>query len=212
MTPPAERPRALSFRLLAITPSANEAAISAAVSAARAGGARIAILLREPRLPQPQLLAAARALVRECRGTGATILIHGSPAIAIEAGADGVHLPDREHDIPLLRDSLPPGMLIGVSRHSAAAVQAERAASYVTVSPVFAVPGKAPPLGVAGLARACAGARVPTVALGGITAVNAAGCIAAGASAVAVMRAVWDGNAADNVLRLLGALPPQPGE
>ncbi len=84
--------------------------------------------------------------------------------------------------------------LIGLSVHSAGeAVDADPEADYVTLSPIFpsaSKPGYGPQLGLAGLADAVAGARVPIVALGGIGADNLAGCLAAGAAAVAVMGAV----------------------
>lgn len=206
MTPPGQRLRFLPFQLLAITPSLHAGLVADVTAATAAGAARVAILLRDRTAAPATLAGCAAQLLPICRRHGSLLLILDSLAIARTVGADGVHLPDAEHDVRRLRESLPPGMLIGVSRHSAAAVQAEQAASYVTFSPVFSVPGKAPPAGTDALARACAGAPVPVVALGGITAGNAAGCIAAGASAVAAMRAVWDGDAAGNVLRLLGAL------
>jgi len=63
-------------------------------------------------------------------------------------------------------------------------------ADYVTVSPVFLTvskPGYGPALGTDGLARIVARVAGPVIALGGVTAANAASCRAAGAQGVAVM-------------------------
>jgi thiamine-phosphate pyrophosphorylase len=63
-------------------------------------------------------------------------------------------------------------------------------ADYVTISPIFLTdskPGYGPALGLDGLRAAVAAAPGPVVALAGIGATNAAACVAAGASGVAVM-------------------------
>jgi thiamine-phosphate pyrophosphorylase len=64
-------------------------------------------------------------------------------------------------------------------------------ADAAVLSPIFSSPGKGAPLGVEALAaaRAAVGARVQLVALGGVTAASAAACFAAGADAVAAIRA-----------------------
>ncbi len=61
------------------------------------------------------------------------------------------------------------------------------------MSPIFgsiSKPGYGPVLGIQGLADAVAGASVPIVALGGVSADNLAKCFTAGAAAAAVMGAV----------------------
>src|SRR5262249_27456156 len=85
-----------------------------------------------------------------------------------------------------------PGVLIGASAHCAeeAAALLLAGADYVTVSPVFLTaskPGYGPALGLDGLASIVARAPGPVVALGGITAQNAALCLSAGARGVAMM-------------------------
>jgi thiamine-phosphate pyrophosphorylase len=60
---------------------------------------------------------------------------------------------------------------------------------------VWATPSKADaaaPIGLDGLADVCLAVSVPVVAIGGVDASNAAECIHAGASGVAVIRAVSD--------------------
>ena len=61
--------------------------------------------------------------------------------------------------------------------------------------PVWATPSKPdadPPIGIDGLQEVCAAVSTPVIAIGGIDASNAADCIRAGASGVAVIRAARD--------------------
>jgi thiamine-phosphate pyrophosphorylase len=81
-------------------------------------------------------------------------------------------------------------------------------ADYVTVSPVFLTaskPGYGPALGLDGLAHIVERVAGPVIALGGVTAANAASCRAAGAHGIAVMgevmRAADPRAAVDAILR-----------
>jgi thiamine-phosphate pyrophosphorylase len=190
----------LPFRLLALGDRAQ--ATPAAVGALLAGGfgdgsaegsCEIAVLLREPGIAQEDLLAWAREILPVCRSAGALLLVHGDAEGALGVGADGVHLPERG-DVAAARALLGPAALVGASRHDLAGIRAaaEAGASYATLSPVFAVPGKGPPLGLAALADLCGSAPIPIVALGGITPALAPACLRAGAYAIAAIRAAWD--------------------
>ena len=67
---------------------------------------------------------------------------------------------------------------------------AKAGADYVTISPIFPTqskPGYGPPLSLEGLAKAANLAKIPVIALGGVTAANANSCRRAGAAGVAVM-------------------------
>ena len=177
--------------------------------AAFAGGCRW-FSLREKDLPPLERRDLLAALVGLGRRFGAAVMAHQDVEAAAAAGAAGVHLPSGG-DPQAARARLP-GALIGASAHSAAEAASLLAAGadYVTVSPVFLTvskPGYGPALGLDGLAAIIAKAGGPIVALGGITAANAALCRAAGAYGVAVMGEVM--RAADPqivVERILGAL------
>ena len=85
--------------------------------------------------------------------------------------------------------------LVGASCHSPeAAARAEReGADYIFFGPVFATPSKAAfgaPQGAARLAEVCRAVRIPVLAIGGITAKNAAACLEAGRSGIAAIRSV----------------------
>jgi thiamine-phosphate pyrophosphorylase len=83
--------------------------------------------------------------------------------------------------------------LVGVSCHSlGAAVQAAAdGADYVFFGPVFATPSKqayGAPQGLHALERVCRAVAVPVLAIGGMTAENAAACFRAGAAGIAAIR------------------------
>jgi thiamine-phosphate pyrophosphorylase len=146
--------------------------------------------LREKDLPAAELRALLAQLVALGQRFGAIIMAHQDVEAVAATGAGGVHLPT-SGDPRAVRARLP-GALIGASAHSApeAAALMEGGADYVTASPVFLTaskPGYGPALGLDGLTAVVAEAKGPVVALGGISADNAAQCIAAGARGVAVM-------------------------
>ncbi len=157
--------------------------------AAFTGGCRW-FSLREKDLPPAERRALLGALVVLGQRWGAIITVHDDIDAAAMADAGGVHLPSGGS--PAAARLRLPGALIGASAHSAEEASAllSAGADYVTVSPVFLTvskPGYGPALGTDGLARIVARVAGPVIALGGVTAANAASCRAAGAQGVAVM-------------------------
>jgi thiamine-phosphate pyrophosphorylase len=206
----------LPARLLVITDrKAATRPLEEMVAAALRGGCRW-LSLREKDLGSPERLVLFERIVALARPFGATVGVHGDIEVAAATGS-GVHLPAGSSP-EQARARLGKGALIGLSVHSlreAAAV--DPATDYVTLSPIFASiskPGYGPALGVQALADAAAQARVPIVALGGVSVDNVAQCLAAGAAAVAVMGAVMaavDPEAATAALvRALGAAAVAP--
>jgi thiamine-phosphate pyrophosphorylase len=121
---------------------------------------------------------------------GAVVTAHEDIEAVVSVGADGVHLPSGGS--PAAARARLPTALIGASSHSAdeAAALLRAGADYVTVSPIFLTASKlgyGPALGLEGLAYIVAQVPGPVVALGGITAQNAALCLSSGAQGVAVM-------------------------
>ncbi len=125
------------------------------------------------------------------RKLGATFVVNDDVEAALELRADGVHLGQADPGAETVRRH---GLLLG---RSAATYEEALAADadYLGVGPIWETPSKvdaAAPLGLEELARICAALSVPVVAIGGIDLANAASCIAAGASGVAVIRAAGD--------------------
>ena len=154
-----------------------------------AGGCRW-FSLREKDLLPAERYALLRALVVLGRRWGATVTVHEDIDAAVMAGAAGVHLPSGGN--PEAVRSRLPDALIGASAHSAEEASAllHAGADYVTISPVFLTdskPGYGPAVVLDGLADIVVQTPGPVIALGGISAENAALCRSAGAWGVAVM-------------------------
>ena len=169
------------------------------------------IQLREKDLDGRRLLEMAEAAM--VRGGTSKILINDRLDVALAAGAAGVHLGGESvpvADVAAFRQAgrAPAGFLIGRSCHSLADVNAaERdGADYVFFGPVFSTPSKAwfgPPQGAGALAAVCRAARVPVVAIGGITLDNAGACLATGAAGVAAIRLFQESEDLQAVVRKL---------
>jgi thiamine-phosphate pyrophosphorylase len=179
--------------------------------AAFTGGCRW-FSLREKDLPVAERRDLLARLVALGRRFGATVTAHDDIDAVIATGADGVHLPGGG-DPTAARARLPRG-LIGVSAHSPteAATLLKAGADYVTLSPIFVTeskPGYGPALGLEALRAATEATAGPVIALGGIDESNAAECIAAGGSGIAVMgeimRSADPGAAVRELLRAIAA-------
>ena len=112
---------------------------------------------------------------------------------ALMLGADGVHLGRDDEGTAQAKEH---GLMLGLSAASVEeARQADGVCDYIGAGPIWQTPSKPdadPPIGVEGLREICAEVATPVVAIGGIDQTNAADCIRAGASGVAVIRAARD--------------------
>ncbi len=174
-------------------------ALVSVVEKAVAGGVN-AVQLREKDLPPEKLLPLAMRL-REVTAGRALLLVNGSLEVALAARADGLHLPE---GAPIVQRPDRP-FLLGRSVHSReAAVRAwEECTDYLIAGPVYPT-GSHPNVASGGarliedVSRAVA---IPALGIGGITAERADEVITAGASGVAVMRAILEAPSAQAASR-----------
>ena len=158
-------------------------------------GRLAALQLRAKSLGARDMLALAVALRPLCVDARVPLFVNDRPDVAWLAAADGVHLGLDDLPLPHAR-RVAPGLQVGVSSHTTAEFAAALAtdADYIAVGPVFPTASKADAAPVVGLPTlralcAAAGSR-PVVAIGGVTAGNAAQIRAAGARAGAVIGAL----------------------
>jgi thiamine-phosphate pyrophosphorylase len=155
----------------------------------------VLIQVREKDLDGGPLLRLVHEVIEVARPAGARVFVNDRVDVALAAGADGVHLPERGLSIADARAAITAvgrELAIGCSRHSAAAVieAAQQGAELVQYGPIWATPGKDTPIGVEALKLDLAASRL--VAVGGIDGPARARMAAlAGAEAVAVIRAAW---------------------
>jgi len=162
-------------------------AFGAAVERAVAGcpDGSVLVQVREKDLdggPLLQLVRAAQPF--------APVMVNDRIDVALAADAHGVHLPEHGISIDDAR-ALAPSLMLGVSRHAA---PGDTGADLVQLGAIWPTPSKpgVTPLGEAALAWPHG--RATLVAVGGIDSPERARlAAAAGADAVAVIRAAWTG-------------------
>ena len=158
-------------------------------------GGVTAVQLREKDLSSAVLYTLAAELRRLTAHYGARFLINDRIDIAAAVGADGVHLGINSLPLTTARGVAGAAMIIGYSAHAVAeALQAQRdGADFVTFSPVFDTPSKAPfgePCGVSRLAEAVSVLDIPVIALGGISQINIVETLTTTVQGVAVISAL----------------------
>jgi len=165
-----------------------------AVEAALEGGAAI-VQYRDKSDDHKRREAEAYALLELCRRYDRPLLINDDVALALAIGADGVHLGRGDRALALAREQLGPDAIIGATCHDSLLFAAEAAAhgaSYLAFGAIY--PSTTKPGAHGAALETLAAARrfdLPVVAIGGISADNAAPVIATGANCVAVISDLW---------------------
>lgn len=176
--------------LYAITP---ESAGLERVAEALGSGALCALQYRSKSADRARRRDEARMLALLCRRHGVPLIVNDDLELALEIDAAGLHLGRDDGSLAAARARLP-GRILGASCYDRLEL-AERAvaagADYVAFGSVYASATK-PGAVRAPLALFGRNLGVPKVAIGGITAENAAPLLAAGADAVAVISDLFD--------------------
>jgi thiamine-phosphate pyrophosphorylase len=178
------------------------------VRAAVAGGVQV-VQLRDKQLPDDELAAVANAARALCERLGALLIVNDRPDVALAAGADGVHVGQDDMPVAHVREIVGPDMLIGLSTHAPAEIDAVDAqlVDYIGVGPVHATPTKPgrPAVGLELVRYAADHASVPFFAIGGLHAENLGEALDAGAQRVCVLRAIADAEDPEAAARALRA-------
>lgn len=183
--------------LYAVTPADNLLPrLSALVGLALEGGARL-VQYRNKEAPMPLKRSQAAELLRICHAHDARLIVNDDVWLAIEIGADGVHLGRDDADPVMARQALGPKRLLGVSCYGDVerAVAAEAAgADYVAVGSLFpsATKPNATRASLELITEIKRRVKVPVAAIGGIKLENAPAVLAAGADMVAVVSDLFD--------------------
>ncbi len=149
------------------------------------------VQLRAKQASSGALLAEAKVL-RSLLPQEISLIINDRADVAQLSRAAGVHLGQDDLPVAPARRLLGPDKLIGFSTHNLEQIEALVSApvDYLAFGPIFPTATKAdtqPVVGSAGLREVRERTSKPLVAIGGITAENAAQVIEAGADSVAVI-------------------------
>jgi thiamine-phosphate pyrophosphorylase len=150
------------------------------------GGADI-IQLRAKGAEMDQIIHAAKQILPLCKSAGIPFILNDYPELAVELGADGVHIGQDDGSIYDVRRSIGEDMLIGRSTHSLK--QARNAmddgADYIGFGPLFPTPTKAgrPAIGLEEVSKmeTEVGQFLPAFCIGGIKMENLTEVLNAGA-------------------------------
>lgn len=150
------------------------------------GGADV-IQLRAKGAEMDAIIQAAKQILPLCKSAGIPFILNDFPELAVELGADGVHIGQDDGSIYDVRRSIGEDMLIGRSTHSLE--QARNAmddgADYIGFGPLFPTPTKAgrPAIGLEEVSKmeTEVGQFVPAFCIGGIKMENLSEVLNAGA-------------------------------
>jgi len=146
--------------------------------------------------PDSHILALGRHIIPRAQDRGVAVLINDRPDLAVELGADGVHVGQSDMSFDQARKLVGPDAIVGVTCHASrhlALEAGEAGADYVAFGAFYPTDTKDP------LAKAEPELlawwqqmiELPCVAIGGITTENARPLVEAGADFLAVSAGVW---------------------
>jgi thiamine-phosphate pyrophosphorylase len=163
------------------------------------------IQLREKEASDDELIEAAAIFRAAADRHGVPFLLNDRPDLVEACRADGVHLGQDDMPVADARRLLGARALIGLSTHSRDQIEAAADVDYIGVGPVYATPTKEgrPAVGLELVHVAAEIARTPWFAIGGIDATNVRAVVDAGATRVAVVRAIRDADDPEAAARAL---------
>ena len=202
MTP---RERIAAARLYLVCDARPRAFLEAALR----GGVDV-IQLRDKRLGDDELIAAASEFRAAADAYGALFVLNDRPDLVAACRADGVHVGQDDAPPAAARALAGPDAIVGRSTHApaqAAAADADPDVDYLAVGPVHATPTKPgrPAAGLEYVTHAAAHVTKPWFAIGGLHAGNVGEVLDRGATRVVVVRAIAEAGDPEAAARELRA-------
>ena len=195
------------LRLVAITDDSEDsrATLVDRVAAAVRGGATSVQVRLKGATPR-EVVDVARRIVTT---VSVPVIVNDRADIALAAGAAGVHVGEADLPVAAVRRFAPPGFIVGASLGSDAELPNAKLADYVGIGPIFGSDSKdaGAAIGIDGFKRLAGLCDLPAVAVGGISAATAGQIVAAGATGIAVINAIFKGDDPESATRqLAGAI------
>jgi thiamine-phosphate pyrophosphorylase len=155
-------------------------------------GARL-IQLRVKDRDESEVASEAREALAICRRAGAQLVVNDYWRVAIDVGADYIHLGQGDLGDADLKAIRARGLRVGISTHDEAELERALALApdYVALGPIYPTILKAMSFAPQGLARIGEWKKrvgaIPLVAIGGLNIERGRACLAAGADIVSVV-------------------------
>ncbi len=174
--------------------------------AALAGGVDV-VQLRLKDVEDDEIRRAAEDVRAACTEAGALFILNDRPDLVEDVEADGVHVGQDDMDWMEARMDVGDERLVGVSTHNVSDLAGAYGVDYVGVGPVYATPTKPgrEPAGLEYVTQAKGTATMPWFAIGGINLDNVNDVLAAGATRIAVVRAITEADDPEAAARALRA-------
>lgn len=179
------------------------------VECALKGGATC-VQLREKELDESAFLEEAIQMKQLCARYGVPFIVNDNVEIAIQCGADGVHVGQTDMEAGHVRQMVGDKMMIGVSASTVEEALAAQAAGadYLGVGAMFSTSTKldAHVLGYQTLKDICTAVRIPVTAIGGINEENMMRLSGSGVDGVALVSAIFAAEDIEAACRRLKAM------
>ena len=205
-----ETAKAISGIYVIVDPEHTDGRPPLQVAEAALTGGAAAIQLRDKNGDHGPLLEMARALRELCEKAGAVFILNDFAAIAVLAGADGLHIGQNDIPVQEARNVLHEHQIVGTSNAlRQEALESESAgADYVAVGAIFETSTKQDtrPAGLETLSQTKGTVGVTVIAIGGINAANIERVAEAGADAACVATAVTMASDPEAATRHLASL------
>ncbi len=180
------------------------------------------VQLREKVLDNEVRIADATLMVAICQTFDVPFIMNDSPELALEVGADGVHVGQEDVRVSRCRELLGPDAIVGLSTHSPLEFDEalNQSATYFSAGPIVVTPTKPGRAGTGVNYAVASQARSdrPVFVTGGVNADNVAGLVGAGLRHFVVVRALTEANDPEGAARrirvtldeALSAVPVEP--
>lgn len=150
------------------------------------------VQLREKSLEARPLLTRARLALEVCRDHGVPFILNDRPDLALELGADGVHVGQYDASPGLARRILGSEAIVGLSTHEPRELEAsnDEPVDYISAGPVNATPTKPGRrgTGLGYVSHAAARSIRPVFVTGGVTPETVGAMVQAGGRRFVVVR------------------------
>ena len=176
-------------------------------------GGATCMQLREKKLDKEAFLKEAMEMKTLCNEYHVPFIVNDEVEIAVQCGADGIHVGQKDMEAGNVRAIVGENMIIGVSAQTVEqAVAAEKAgADYLGVGAVFNTSTKldANEVSLDTLKQICEAVSIPVVAIGGITKSNMMQLKGMGVDGVALVSAIFAADDIEKECRELRAVSEQ---